>query len=72
MTTLCINKGCNRKVAKSGKYKLRPVCWKCHEASYGKRPLEEGVCHSQRKITVKTLMVDLVTSVLPTFRIQVL
>ena len=48
MTTLCINKGCNRKVAKSGKYKLRPVCWKCHEASYGKRPLEEGVSFTKK------------------------
>ena len=39
----CINYGCNRSVTKSGKYKLRPVCWKCHESSYGARQLEEGV-----------------------------
>ncbi len=40
---ICINYGCERPVTKSGKYKLRPVCWKCHQASYGARQLEEGV-----------------------------
>ena len=39
----CINYGCTNNVTKSGKYKLRPVCWKCHQASYGARNLEEGV-----------------------------
>ena len=43
MVPVCVNHGCNRKATKSGKYKYRPVCWKCHQASYGARSLEEGV-----------------------------
>ena len=40
---ICINRNCNLTVTKSGKTQFRPVCWKCHLASYGARPLEEGI-----------------------------
>ena len=43
MIPICVNHGCTRKATKSGKHKFRPVCWKCHQASYGARALEEGV-----------------------------
>ena len=44
----CINTNCNRKVAyshshKNGNKRWRPVCYKCHLASYGASVLEEGV-----------------------------
>jgi len=45
---ICINNGCTRNVTyshshKNGTKRWRPVCWKCHEASYGASVLEEGV-----------------------------
>ena len=44
----CININCNRPVAyshtkKSGDKRWRPVCSRCHLASYGAKPLDEGV-----------------------------
>ena len=44
----CINTNCNRPVAyshtkKSGAKRWRPVCGRCHLASYGAKPLDEGV-----------------------------
>ncbi len=44
----CINYGCDRLVAwsgtnRDGSKRYRPYCWKCHDASYGKAPLETGV-----------------------------
>ena len=48
MRPTCINQGCNHPVAfssiyKNGTRRWRPVCWRCHQASYGKRKLDEGV-----------------------------
>ena len=45
---ICVNKGCTRPVCfsatyKSGAKRWRPVCYVCHEASYGARPLDKGV-----------------------------
>ena len=45
---ICINVGCERPCDFSATYKngakrWRPVCYKCHKASYGSQPLEEGV-----------------------------
>lgn len=45
---ICINNGCTRNVTyshshKDGTKRWRPVCWKCHLASYGASQLEEGV-----------------------------
>ena len=44
----CININCERPVAysqtkKSGAKRWRPVCGRCHLASYGAKPLDEGV-----------------------------
>ena len=44
----CINLNCERLVAyshtkKSGAKRWRPVCGRCHLASYGAKPLDEGV-----------------------------
>ena len=44
----CININCNRLVVyshtkKSGDKRWRPVCGRCHLASYGAKPLDEGV-----------------------------
>lgn len=48
MRPTCINQGCDHPVAfssiyKNGTRRWRPVCWRCHQASYGKRKLDEGV-----------------------------
>ena len=45
---ICVNIGCNREVAysatyKSGAKRWRPVCSRCHLASYGAKPLDEGI-----------------------------
>lgn len=52
----CTNHGCNEPVHSSGK-RWRPVCWRCHQASYGKRnypagvrPFRKGVCSNQESI----------------------
>ena len=44
----CININCNNKVTYSrtnadGTKRWRPVCDKCHRASYGAIPLREGI-----------------------------
>ena len=44
----CINLNCERLVVyshtkKSGDKRWRPVCGRCHLASYGAKPLDEGV-----------------------------
>lgn len=44
----CINIGCERKVCyshthKSGVKRWRPVCGRCHLASYGAKKLDEGI-----------------------------
>lgn len=38
----CINNGCSRVVAHSGK-RIRPVCYHCHQAGYGARQFAQGV-----------------------------
>jgi 5-methylcytosine-specific restriction endonuclease McrA len=45
---ICININCTRPVAyshtkKSGAKRWRPVCSRCHLASYGAKPLDEGI-----------------------------
>ena len=47
-TPNCININCSNKVAyshthKNGTKRWRPVCGRCHLASYGAKPLDEGV-----------------------------
>ena len=44
----CININCKRKVCyshthKSGTKRWRPICSRCHQASYGKIKLDEGI-----------------------------
>ena len=44
----CINLNCERPVVyshtkKSGAKRWRPVCGRCHMASYGAKPLDEGI-----------------------------
>ena len=44
----CINIGCERPVIyshthKNGTKRWRPVCSRCHQASYGAKPLDRGV-----------------------------
>ena len=45
MRPTCINQGCDHPVAfssiyKNGTRRWRPVCWRCHQASYGKRNID--------------------------------
>jgi hypothetical protein len=46
---ICINYGCERPCIKSTATKYRPVCWRCHKASYGARDLEEGVTFAKKE-----------------------
>ena len=53
ITPTCINNGCTRNVTyshshKDGTKRWRPVCWKCHLASYGAQPLEEGITEAKK------------------------
>jgi hypothetical protein len=48
MIPTCINGGCERPVIyshthKNGTKRWRPVCGRCHQASYGAKPLDPGV-----------------------------